>query len=82
MSRIQLTNLPSAGSTLFQGSESFLTELQSTEAHAIYGGKGHSKGCGSNKGHGGSKKGSKGHGGSYGGGGYCPPVYCPPAPCH
>jgi hypothetical protein len=38
MSRIQLANLPSAGSALFQGSESFLTELQSTEAHAIYGG--------------------------------------------
>jgi hypothetical protein len=38
MSRIQLANLPSAGSALFQGSESFLTELQSTEAHAVYGG--------------------------------------------
>lgn len=38
MSRIQLANLPSAGSELFQGSESFLTELKSTEAHAIYGG--------------------------------------------
>jgi hypothetical protein len=81
MSRIQLTNLQSAGSTLFQGGEGFITELQSTEAHAIYGGKGGSrKGCGGSRK--GSKKGSKGHGGSYGGGGYCPPVYCPPAPCH
>jgi hypothetical protein len=71
MSKIQLTNLQSAGSDLFQGSESFLSELKSTEAHAIYGGKGGSKkGCG-----GGSKKKSNksGHGG-----GYCPPYY----PCH
>jgi hypothetical protein len=43
MSRIQLANLPSAGTTLFQGSESFLTELQSTEAHAIFGGGSKSK---------------------------------------
>jgi hypothetical protein len=43
MSRIQLANLPSAGTALFQGSESFLTELQSTEAHAIYGGGSGSK---------------------------------------
>jgi hypothetical protein len=43
MSRIQLANLPSAGSALFQGSESFLTELQSTEAHAIFGGGSKSK---------------------------------------
>jgi hypothetical protein len=43
MSRIQLANLPSAGSALFQGHESFLTELQSTEAHAIFGGGSKSK---------------------------------------
>jgi hypothetical protein len=54
MSRIQITNLQPAGTELFQGSESFLTELQATEAHAVYGGK--SKKKGSNKG---SKKGSK-----------------------
>jgi hypothetical protein len=43
MSRIQLANLPSAGIALFQGSESFLTELKSTEAHAVYGGGSGSK---------------------------------------
>jgi hypothetical protein len=79
MSRIQLANLPSAGSTLFQGSESFLTELQSTEAHAIFGGKGHGGKGSSNKGS--SKKGSR-SGSGRGYGGCCPPSYCPPAPCH
>ena len=43
MSRIQLANLSSAGSALFEGNESFLTELQSTEAHAVYGGGSGSK---------------------------------------
>jgi hypothetical protein len=45
MSIIQITNLQPTGSDLFQDGESFLTELQATEAHTIYGGK--------------SKKGSK-----------------------
>jgi hypothetical protein len=68
MSKIQLTNLQSAGSALFEGSESFLTELKSTEAHAIYGGKGGSNKGGSGK-HGGSNKGGSGkHGGSNKGG--------------
>jgi hypothetical protein len=38
MSKIQINNLQVAGSELFQGGESFLTELQATEAHTIYGG--------------------------------------------
>jgi hypothetical protein len=39
MSKIQINSLQATGSELFQSSESFLTELQGTEAHAIYGGK-------------------------------------------
>ena len=38
MSKIQIVDLKAAGNELFQG-ESFLTELQSVEANAIYGGK-------------------------------------------
>jgi hypothetical protein len=86
MSRIQLTNLPSAGSALFQGGESFLTELQSTEAHAIYGGKkGHGKGSGSGKGSRSGKGSGSGRGyGGHGHGGPCSPgcpPYTPPV-CH
>ncbi len=43
MSKIQINNLQAAGSELFQSSESFLTELQATEAHAVYGGKSKNK---------------------------------------
>jgi hypothetical protein len=51
MSKIQINNLQAAGSELFQSSESFLTELQATEAHAVYGGKKNSnKGSNKNKG--------------------------------
>jgi uncharacterized membrane protein len=39
MSRIQIADLQVNGTELFQGTESFLTELQSVEANAIYGGK-------------------------------------------
>jgi hypothetical protein len=39
MSKIQIDNLQTAGSELFDGGESFLTELQATEAHTIFGGK-------------------------------------------
>jgi hypothetical protein len=39
MSRVKITDLQANGTELFQGSESFLTELQSIEASAIYGGK-------------------------------------------
>ncbi len=60
MSKIHITNLQPAGSELFQGSESFLTELQPTAAHAIYGGKnknksGSKKKSGSNNNSGSSK---------------------------
>jgi hypothetical protein len=53
MSKIQINSLQTAGSELFDSSESFLTELQATEAHAVYGGKSKKKGSGK-----GSKKGS------------------------
>jgi hypothetical protein len=39
MSKIKIGNLQAAGVEMFQGSESFLTELQSTEANQIFGGK-------------------------------------------
>jgi hypothetical protein len=39
MSKIQINNLQTAGSDLFDGGESFLNELQATEAHTIFGGK-------------------------------------------
>jgi hypothetical protein len=39
MSKIKIGNLQAAGVEMFQGGESFLTELQSTEAHQIFGGK-------------------------------------------
>jgi hypothetical protein len=81
MSKIQIANLQATGSELFAGTDSFLTELQSTEAHAIYGGKGsggHGKGSGGHgkgsggygKGSGGYGKGSGGHGKGSGGYGY------------
>lgn len=55
MSKIQIADLRSTGTELFQGNESFLTELQTVEANAIYGGK---KCTGSKK-----KTGGKGSGG-------------------
>jgi hypothetical protein len=73
MSRIQLSNLTTAGTELFQGSENFLTELKATEAHAIFGGKGGSKKKSSSKKKSGS--GSSGYGGGYG-------CYNPCRPCH
>ncbi len=39
MSKIQIDNLQAAGSEFFESNESFLTELQAVEAHAVYGGK-------------------------------------------
>jgi uncharacterized low-complexity protein len=53
MSKIKIGNLQAAGVEMFQGSESFLTELQSTEANQIFGGK-----C-RNKSQKGGKSGSK-----------------------
>ncbi|WP_310489450.1 hypothetical protein [Chamaesiphon sp. VAR_69_metabat_338] len=38
MSKIQISELNATGTELFQGAESFLTELQPMEASAIYGG--------------------------------------------
>lgn len=38
MSKIQINTLQAPGSELFTGGESFLTELQATEAHSIFGG--------------------------------------------
>ena len=77
MSKIQINNLQTTGSELFAGGESFLTELQATEAHAIYGGKSNKK----------SKKGSKNKSnkGSNKSSGKNPvvhvPVYCKPCHC-
>jgi hypothetical protein len=75
MSKIQITDLPATGTELFQGAESFLTELQSVEASAVYGGK---KGGSSSKNSGGkmgrSGKSSRGNSsGAVGGGVFCPP---------
>jgi hypothetical protein len=74
MSKIQLGNLQPAGVEMFQGSESFLTELKSTEAHQIHGGKKNSsKKSGSKSG---SKKNSSksNSGSSYGNPRGCVPV--------
>jgi hypothetical protein len=77
MSKIQINNLQAAGSELFQSSESFLTELQATEAHTIFGGS--SKKKSKQKSNKGSKKNSGGTPVVF-----VPvpfPVYCPPCHC-
>jgi hypothetical protein len=38
MANIEISNLTSAGSDLFAGADSFLTELQTTETAQIFGG--------------------------------------------
>jgi hypothetical protein len=38
MSKLQITNLQPAGVELFQEGDSFLRDLQTVEAHVIYGG--------------------------------------------
>ena len=38
MAHIEISNLTSAGSDLFAGTDSFLTELQTTETTQIFGG--------------------------------------------
>jgi hypothetical protein len=43
MSKLQITNLQPAGAELFQEGDSFLRDLQSIEANAVYGGKGYYK---------------------------------------
>jgi hypothetical protein len=72
MSKIQIGNLHPAGAELFQGGESFLTELQATEAHTIHGGT-----CYGKK----SKKSKKSKSKSYGPVGKCPPYPCLPVHC-
>jgi hypothetical protein len=86
MAYIEISNLNIAGSDLFAGTDSFLTELQDTDTTQIMGGKGKSGkggyGYGGGKsgkggyGYGGGKSGKGGYGygghGGYGGyGGYC-----------
>ena len=56
MSKIQIAELNVTGTELFQGADSFLTELQPMEASAIYGGA-----CGSQSG--GKRSGGKRSGG-------------------
>jgi hypothetical protein len=81
MSKLQINNLKPSGAELFQGSESFLTELKATEAHSILGGKSGKSKKSKKSGSGKSKKsGSGGNsgGGSYGCYNYCytPTYYC------
>jgi hypothetical protein len=79
MSKIKIGNLQAAGVEMFQGGESFLTELQSTEAHQIFGGKCKSKskkGVKSLKAKSGSKSGSS-KSGVCGGGGLPLPLPLP-----
>jgi hypothetical protein len=72
MSKIKITNLQPAGVEMFQGSESFLTELKSTEAHQIHGGKGKSQKNSSKSGS--SKSSSRKSSSSYSIPGGCVPV--------
>jgi hypothetical protein len=46
MSKLQITNLQPAGVELFQEGDSFLRDLQTIEAHAIYGGTSYYKSSG------------------------------------
>ena len=71
---LNISDLNSAGSDLFADNDSFLSDLQETEAISVYGGKSKGHGGGksnkkSNKGHGGYGYGH-GHGRGYGRG-YC-----------
>jgi hypothetical protein len=69
MAYIEISNLNIAGSDLFAGTDSFLTELQDTDTTQIMGGKGKSGKGG--YGYGGkSGKGGYGYGGKSGGYGY------------
>jgi hypothetical protein len=49
MSKLQITNLQPAGVELFQEGDSFLRDLQTVEAHAIYGGTKYYKSSGKYK---------------------------------
>jgi hypothetical protein len=66
MAQIEISNLNPVGSDLFADADSFLTELQATDANQVVGGRG----CGGGRGGRGSRGGGSnggGHGG-YGGG--------------
>jgi hypothetical protein len=79
MANIQISNLNIAGSDLFAGADSFLTELQETDTARIIGGGSGKGGCG----YGGGKSGKGGYGGGKSGkggyGGFCNPM--PPCSC-
>jgi hypothetical protein len=72
MSKIQIADLLS-GTELFQGNESFLTELQSVEASAIYGG-GKKKNGSSKMGKSSSKSSSRNSSGKNSGRHTCPVI--------
>jgi hypothetical protein len=72
MAHIEISNLNIAGSDLFAGTDSFLTELQETDTTQVMGGKG---GSGRGRGRGGYGYGygggsGRGYGGGSGRGGY------------
>jgi hypothetical protein len=69
MAFIEISDLNSAGSELFAGKESFLTELQATDSSQIFGG-GKSKNKKYSRGKGGSSSGGKGGSSGGGKGGY------------
>jgi hypothetical protein len=73
MSSIQISDLNPAGSDLFAGNESFLTDLQDNDSKSIFGGgkKGHGKKGHGKKGGSDSSGGGKGGGHGYGGGCGC-----------
>jgi hypothetical protein len=60
MAHIEISNLSAAGSDLFTGTDSFLTELQTTDTNQIFGGYNYHH-CGKQKHH----KGWKGSHSSY-----------------
>ncbi len=63
MAQIEISNLNPVGSDLFSSPDSFLTELQATDANQVVGGRG----CGGRGGYGGGNSNGGGRGG-YGGG--------------
>jgi hypothetical protein len=73
MAHIEISNLNIAGSDLFAGTDSFLTELQDTDTTRILGGGGSKGGSGKKKGK--SGKGGYGCYGGYGGYGGCGYTY-------
>lgn len=76
MAQIEISNLNPVGSDLFASPDSFLTELQATDANQVVGGRGCGGGRGGNSGGG---RGGYG-GGSSNGGGYN--LFCPSVPVY